>query len=160
MITNRFCNHAFDFRPNCTPLSAITIINITTVTNCVKTISYLVFSCAHNRRPPVRVVSCWGATVFNCFTRELAPVTAMFSVKLFQISDNSSCWRICRKHVCKNHFGLVSSLNVNPLFSSWVQSSVNGIKNVFIAGFPLPNQSPLRRTFFSRRCGGSSLITL
>ena len=22
----RFCNHAFDFRPNCTPLSAITII--------------------------------------------------------------------------------------------------------------------------------------
>ena len=27
VITNRFCNHAFDFRPNCTPLSAITIIN-------------------------------------------------------------------------------------------------------------------------------------
>ena len=23
----RFCNHAFDFRPNCTPLTAITIIN-------------------------------------------------------------------------------------------------------------------------------------
>ena len=23
----QFCNHAFDFRPNCTPLSAITIIN-------------------------------------------------------------------------------------------------------------------------------------
>ena len=23
----RFCNHAFDFRPNCTPLSAITIID-------------------------------------------------------------------------------------------------------------------------------------
>ena len=27
VITNRFCNHEFDFRPNCTPLSAITIIN-------------------------------------------------------------------------------------------------------------------------------------
>ena len=26
----RFCNHAFDFRPNCTPLSAITIINVAT----------------------------------------------------------------------------------------------------------------------------------
>ena len=24
----RFCNHAFDCRPNCTPLSAITIINL------------------------------------------------------------------------------------------------------------------------------------
>ena len=25
----RFCNHAFDFRPNCIPLGAITIINAT-----------------------------------------------------------------------------------------------------------------------------------
>ena len=25
----RFCNHAFDFSPNCTPLSSITIINCT-----------------------------------------------------------------------------------------------------------------------------------
>ena len=31
VITNRLCNHAFDFRPNCTPLSAITIINCTVV---------------------------------------------------------------------------------------------------------------------------------
>jgi hypothetical protein len=28
VITNRFCNHAFDFSPNCTPLSSITIIYI------------------------------------------------------------------------------------------------------------------------------------
>ena len=27
-----FCNHAFDFRPNCTPLSAVTIINVIGVT--------------------------------------------------------------------------------------------------------------------------------
>ena len=27
VITNRFCNHAFDFSPNCTPFSSITIIN-------------------------------------------------------------------------------------------------------------------------------------
>ena len=28
VITNRFCNHAFNFRPNSTPLSAITILFI------------------------------------------------------------------------------------------------------------------------------------
>ena len=35
VITNfavvRFCNHAFDFRPNCTPLSAIIPLLITTL---------------------------------------------------------------------------------------------------------------------------------
>ena len=31
VITN--CNHAFDFRPNCTPLSGITIINLSNSLN-------------------------------------------------------------------------------------------------------------------------------
>ena len=44
MITKRFCKHAFDFRPNCTPLIVITIIN-----QRIKSLVYIVL--AEDQRP-------------------------------------------------------------------------------------------------------------
>ena len=58
----RFCNHAFDFSPNCTPLSSITIINCSSfhdffedsvdIVYIIRAIKLIIFNCDNIYSPP------------------------------------------------------------------------------------------------------------
>ena len=93
----RFCNHAFDFTPNCTPLSAITIINRTNSSKSLGGIidEHLRWKEQIDSISIIKSYCNYSTSKKICFTRYIRTNVSFFSSPIPYFDYCSLVWNNC-----------------------------------------------------------------